>query len=293
MEVELKFQVPPAQRARLRKAVATARARRTRLQAVYADTADQRLAAAGLALRLRKEGRAWVQTLKGRGDGLMQRLEHEVALPAQRGVPVLDPLRHAGSAAGAALMLALGGGELHPVYRTDIQRLHRRVRHGGALIEIAYDHGHILAAGQRAVVDELEFELLRGPPSALVELASRWAVRHGLWWDVRTKSERGYSLAHGLQRVPAVALPLQDAQGRTLLQVCLAQALPNAAELASGTGTPEHLRLLDEALQALRRLLPDQGIPGPLQGSDVGALVRSAAFTQGLLQALARSLPAA
>ena len=53
---------------------------------------------------------------------------------------------------------------------------------------------------------------------------------------------------------------------------------------------PERALLMRIAAQ---RLLPDQGIPGPLQGSDVGALVRSAAFTQGLLQALARSLPAA
>jgi triphosphatase len=74
VETELKFQVPEASRAALEKAVAAAAVQRTRLQAVYADTPDQRLAAAGLALRLRKEGRVWVQTLKGRGDGLMQRL---------------------------------------------------------------------------------------------------------------------------------------------------------------------------------------------------------------------------
>ena len=62
-ETELKFQVPPARREALQRAIATATARTTRLQAVYADTADHRLAANGLALRLRKEGRVWVQTL--------------------------------------------------------------------------------------------------------------------------------------------------------------------------------------------------------------------------------------
>ena len=83
----------------MRRAVATASARSTRLQAVYADTAQQHLAAAGLALRLRKEGRAWVQTLKGRGDGLATRLEHEVRLPPQRGVPE-DPSRACRHGAG-------------------------------------------------------------------------------------------------------------------------------------------------------------------------------------------------
>ncbi|MFN9103948.1 MAG: CYTH domain-containing protein, partial [Betaproteobacteria bacterium] len=80
-EIELKFQVPPGQATAVARAVGTASARRVRLQAAYADTADRRLAAAGLALRLRREGRRWVQTLKGRGDGLMARPEHEVPVP--------------------------------------------------------------------------------------------------------------------------------------------------------------------------------------------------------------------
>ena len=96
IETELKFQIPALSRQAVRKALATPTAVTTRLQAVYADTSARDLAAAGLALRLRKEGRVWVQTLKGRGDGLMQRLEHEVPLPVQAGVPALDAQRHAG-----------------------------------------------------------------------------------------------------------------------------------------------------------------------------------------------------
>lgn len=251
METELKFQVPRGHRQALHQAVATASATTTRLQAVYADTPGQQLAAAGLALRMRKEGRVWVQTLKGRGDGLMQRLEHEVVLPAQRGVPTLDPQRHAGTPAGDKLLAVLalpdGGGPLQPVYRTDIQRLHRRVRHGGALIELAYDRGHIMAGDKRVVVDEIEFELVRGPAAALPELAARWAARFGLWWDVRTKSERGFRLALGRTAVPPVAAAGAKARGQpptrawqTRVQAALLHALPNAAELASGTGSAEH-----------------------------------------------------
>ncbi len=278
METELKFQIPTERRAALARAVATARAQRTRLQAVYADTPDQRLAAAGLALRLRKEGRVWVQTLKGRGDGLVRRLEHEVALPAQRGVPALDPVRHAGTAAGDALMAALDGaaGELQPVYRTDIQRLHRPVRHGGALIEIAYDRGRILAGDKRLAVDEIEFELLRGPPAALADMAARWAARFGLWWDVRTKSERGLRLALDLQTVPATrAAPLRlpdDATAlvawQAVLLASLAQALPNAAEIAAGTATPEHLHQLRVALRRLNTALR---VFAPWSGPDEAA----------------------
>ena len=268
METELKFQVPPARSAELRRAVATKTARTVRLQALYADTADQRLAAAGLALRLRKEGRVWVQTLKGRGDGLMQRLEHEVRLPPQRGEPVLDPLRHAGTPVGTLLLQTLEdaqatGAELRTLYRTDIRRLHRRVRHGGALIEIACDHGRIAADGRRVAVDEIEFELVSGSPAALPALAARWAARFGLWWDVRTKSERGYRLALGHDQVPATkASPAVLPAGAglcdawcTVLQSALAQALPNAAEIAAGTDAPEHLHQLRVALRRLRSAL--------------------------------------
>ena len=63
-EIELKLQVPQGALPAVEQAVAVGQARRQRLQAVYFDTADRRLGAAGLALRLRKEGRRWVQTLK-------------------------------------------------------------------------------------------------------------------------------------------------------------------------------------------------------------------------------------
>ncbi len=273
VEVELKFQVPPAQRARVARALATPRAVTLRLRAVYADTPDRRLAQAGLALRLRQEGRRWVQTLKAPGDGLLQRLEHEVVVAAPRGgSPVLDINRHAGTPAGDALAAALGpdGAQtLRPLYRTDVRRTLRQVRHGGALVEVAHDRGWLLAAegspaaGARALVDELEFELLRGDPAALVSLAARWAARHGLWWDPRTKSERGYRLALGVEAVPALrarrssldpqARPAQALAG--MLRQTLAQALPNAAEIADGRGTPDHLHQLRVALRRLRSVL--------------------------------------
>jgi inorganic triphosphatase YgiF len=260
-ETELKFQVPPAQRAALLRAVATASAQTTRLRAAYVDTPALDLARAGLALRLRQEGRVWVQTLKGRGDGLMQRLEHEVRLPPQRGVPALDLQRHAGTPAAAALSAALpAGAELQVLYRTDIQRLHRRARFEGAVIEIAYDRGALHAGGRSAQVDEIEFELLSGAPAALAGLARRWAARHGLWWDCRTKSERGTRLALQREQVPATeAVAAAWRPGATpgaawaaALQAALAQALPNAAEIASGQGTPEHLHQLRVALRRLR-----------------------------------------
>lgn len=266
MEIELKFQVLPAHRTALLKAVATASAHSTRLQAVYADTADHRLAQAGLALRLRKEGRRWVQALKGRTEGpggLMQRLEHEVAVPGSS-EPVLDPARHAGTPVGERLLALLAdGAPLLPVYRTDVRRVHRVVRHAGARIEIACDHGRITAGDAVLPVDEIEFELLSGPPQALPSLAARWTQRFALWWDIRTKSERGFRLAQGQDRVPAVvatvaALPPGATPAGVFAAAAAAalqQALRNACEIAAGAGAPEHLHQLRQGLRRLRSLL--------------------------------------
>ena len=261
-EIELKFQIPADRVAGLRRAVATARAERTRMQAVYADTADGRLAAAGIALRLRQEGRRWVQTLKGRGDGLMVRLEHEVVLAPQRGRPQLDIGRHAGTPAHNGLLAALGEppAALLPIYRTDIQRTHRVLRSGGARIEIAFDEGAIHGGGRRARVCEIECELVSGPPQALLALAARWALRHGLWLDVRSKAERGHRLALGVEQVPAVRAGVTalrremapEAALAAMLHSALAQVLPNAAEIGDGQGSAEQVHQLRVGLRRLR-----------------------------------------
>ena len=291
----------------LHQAVATASARTTRLRALYADTAGSHLAAAGLVLRMRKEGRVWVQTLKGRGDGLASRFEHEVVLRGVRGEPTLDASRHDGTALAETLQRALCvGGALQPVYRTDIQRLHRRLHHQGAVIELALDRGHLIAGERRLAVHEMEFELISGPLVALPQLAARWARRHELWWDVRTKSERGFRLAHDSALVPAVRGKPGDGNRHAKLQALLAHALPNAAELAGGTGQAAHLHELRLALQALALALAltlaQSAEPADVAAADQArlllaelddaaaapAVARSAAFTALMLGVLQR-----
>jgi len=247
VETELKFQAPPGRRDAVRRALGAAGVERVRLAARYFDTADGRLAAAGLALRLRREGRArWVQTLKGRGDGLMQRLEHEVVLGA-RERPELDLARHDGTPAGTRLREALGGAMPVERFATDIVRWRRVVRTRGsagtAIVELAFDEGQVRAGTADRAVCELEFELIDGAPSALPALAARWVARHGLWLDVRSKAEVGHRLASA-SAVPAVGAEPPMISARmgprralaALVQSCLGQVLPNLAELAAPLG---------------------------------------------------------
>lgn len=273
VETELKFQVPPGRRDAVRRALGTAGVERVRLAARYFDTPDGRLAAAGLALRLRREGRArWVQTLKGRAEGsddsLMQRLEHEVVLGA-RERPELDLARHDGTPVGARLRQALEGAPegATPVERfaTDIVRCRRVVRTRGqagvAVVELALDEGHVRAGAAERAVCELEFELIDGAPSALLALAARWVARHGLWLDVRSKAEVGHRLASGAD-VPATGAEAPLVAARmgprralaALLQSCLAQVLPNLAELAAPLGRGAQVETVHQLRVGLRRL---------------------------------------
>ncbi|HKX95056.1 MAG TPA: CYTH domain-containing protein, partial [Methylibium sp.] len=117
-EVELKLQVPAAALAAVERELARGSTQRLRLQAIYFDTADRRLAAAGLALRVRKEGRRWVQTLKSGSAHGIERSEHDVPLAQAPGPePAADPALHAGTPPGETLaaLLAPDGAPLLPL----------------------------------------------------------------------------------------------------------------------------------------------------------------------------------
>ena len=95
-EFELKFEIPPASLKSVAVDVLEGKATRQRLQASYFDTADGALAAHGIVVRLRKEGRRWVQTAKAPTADLLERLEHNAVLPTCRAgvVPALELSRH-------------------------------------------------------------------------------------------------------------------------------------------------------------------------------------------------------
>lgn len=207
-EIELKFQIPegalPALQARL---TALPGSERQHLQAHYFDTPDRRLGQARSALRLRKEGDRWVQTLKAASANSMIRLEDNQDAPAPEAGYAARPdlSRHLGSPAQSGLVQALGWdpaldatGErtgLVELYRTDIWRQTARVSLAQGHVELALDLGHIHAGNLSLPVCELEIELVDGHATAVIDAARDWVVRHGLWLDTRTKAHRGDRLA--------------------------------------------------------------------------------------------------
>lgn len=268
-EIELRFQIPESQWPAVRRWVAgtgKSVAAQERLQASYFDTPERDLARAGFALRLRREGEVWVQTLKGAAPDGMTRLEHNVPLGAD--IPRLDVARHADHPAGQALqtlLATLPEGALQALFRTDITRLTRPLRTPHGTVELALDHGALLAGEGDSLrstpVAELEIELKSGEARAVLETARQWAIeRFGLSLELRTKALRGDLLARQLDCAPVADshaihwtgdMSCDDAL-HVLLRECLEPVVGNASQIASGRHRPEHLHQMRVGLRRLR-----------------------------------------
>ncbi|MDI1351137.1 inorganic triphosphatase [Aquabacterium sp.] len=276
-EIELKFQIP----AEALDAVRTELARLAPdqalpapliLQAAYFDTPDRRLAQARSALRVRREGDEWVQTLKAAGSHTMVRVEDNRATqPPPAGQPLAPSLSlHAGGPAEAALRQSLAwqpeqdadGARcgLVQLYATDMRRTRVQLAVGAGtlhegLVELALDEGAILAgtgSAQRSVpVRELEIELISGHPQAVIDAGRDWVQRFGLWLDTQTKAHRGDRLARWAvdgdasaalpesfqprpARLPATGLASLSAEAawRAGVEACLAHITAHMSELA-------------------------------------------------------------
>ena len=271
IEFELKLVIPAD---RLRFVVAAmheGKANQQRFHAYYFDTEEGLLASQGITVRVRKEGARWMQTAKGTLDhsaSLLERLEHNVDIPAPvaGGIPSVNLARHFGTPVGNSIQLALKlkADDMLPalilMYETDFQRLKRRVRLAGSVIEIALDQGQVISGSNSLALCELEVELKQGKPEHAVQLARIWCAKYGLWMSTIAKSMKGQRLRNGKTFGPAMsAVPPKydrNANGQqifiTVLQSCLSQVLANASEVAAGSVDPEHVHQLRVGIRRLR-----------------------------------------
>ncbi|MCB5363436.1 CYTH and CHAD domain-containing protein [Pusillimonas sp. CC-YST705] len=199
MERELALHVPAAARTAVARQMRAGQARRISLQARYFDTTTRELASAGIALRLRKEGRRWVQTLKAPGPDALSRVE----INHLRSGPELDLSLYIGTPVEA--LLAKLSENLTLRYETRVTRLVSEAQVGEALIEVAYDQGSLLARDLELPISEVEFELKAGPMSALFDLSEQWLQAYGLLLEARSKSQRGDALAQAAVQSGGVA----------------------------------------------------------------------------------------
>ena len=158
VEVELKLEYDPADRARLLASpvLKAGGVQARRLVATYFDTPDLQLKKAGFALRIRKEGNKRVQTVKASDSsaaGLFVRGEWD--RPVRGAKPVLDeragPL---GQMLDASVIARIA-----PIFLTDIERVSGPIEEGDTLIEYAVDCGEARAGTRSVALCELELEL--------------------------------------------------------------------------------------------------------------------------------------
>ena len=271
-EIELKFLVPESRLKGLMRQARVKSSEMTQLAAHYYDTPDQQLAEAGIGLRIRKEGDAWVQTIKAGGDGIAARLEHNAVLDNEQVQAMLDNntlmpdltiyKNTSVAPALAEFKLKKLAKNLTRLYVTDVERTTRLLVDDSGSdgdgdannhVEMAYDYGEIIHGNddtQRDAIQEIEFELISGDIDFLFATAKTWCKRYKLCLSTVTKAERGGLLITEQQHSPAVHADLDQlnidkkismpAFVRAAVHNCLLQILPNSSAIVAGSEEDDH-----------------------------------------------------
>jgi len=212
MEVELKLLIAPDDASRLRRFTLPegwlhGAPTRKNLLSLYFDTPDFSLRRQGIALRVRRDGRRWIQTVKGGGSvqaGLHSRFELEtpVAHDHPDFTKIDDPALN-------VLFAALEVRDrLETAFVTEFRRTVWLLESpDGDQVEMALDQGEIRAGDASTPISEVELELKSGNPAALYEAALALTGRVSLHLENASKAERGY----GLRTPPAPPQPVKAA----------------------------------------------------------------------------------
>jgi inorganic triphosphatase YgiF len=265
-EIELKFAIDASMVGRLwecaRKLRLTKGGRRTRkLRSIYLDTPEHALKSAGIALRLRRDGRRWTQTVRTKASpqGGLSPAEAP-GVPAPGGRPQINAIPD--PAVRDEVMRQVNGSQLQAICETVIRRTATELSLGdGTRAALAVDDGEIRANGRSAPWREAEIELIEGRPSGLFDIAQALFPDGALRFSRLSKAARGYLLAETGEIEPpvtprnarSVALdPGQTAEQavRDIVRECFDQVAANvvATQKLDDPEGPHQLRV------ALRRL---------------------------------------
>ncbi len=263
MEIELKLLLDDAGMRRLRRASAFAMARRgtarsSRLSSIYYDTSSHLLFRHGMALRVRRDGRNWIQTLKGGGSGiggLHQREEYEWPL----GDATLNPDLLALTPFSALFSRPRVRRELAPQFSTVFHRSSVELELAqGTHALLCFDRGTIRAGVSIEAICEVEIELISGEPSAILDFSRSLLAEVPFRVGMSSKAERGYILAARTAPAPqrhAGARLAKEQSGWSGFVACVESATrqvhANEAGFLQGKD-PEYLHQMRVGLRRLR-----------------------------------------
>lgn len=271
-EIELKLALPKSALPALRRHPLVAGAEKlgnaVTLDNTYYDTPELQLKARRVAVRTRRQGRIWLQTVKCAAvssGGLSQRPEWEQPYSGSFDFSQVD-------VPDAAKLLARHAEALVPVFTTRFRRETRRFNpRDGVSILLMIDQGEVCVTTpdgteRQAPICELELELEQGQPGDLFALACELAQTLPLMPADISKAERGYRLFLGtpLAAARAEASTLEAGQNvveafRSLAFACVRQWQANAAAALSIEDAdaipPDFIHQLRVALRRLRALI--------------------------------------
>ncbi|MCB1958984.1 MAG: CHAD domain-containing protein [Rhodocyclaceae bacterium] len=261
-EIELKLALPKTALTALRRHPLIAGAEKLgnaqTLLNTYYDTPTLTLREDKVAVRTRKQGRAWLQTVKcaaPSSGGLSARPEWEQPFIGGFDFDTIED-------APLARRLNALRDQLTPVFTTRFRRQTYRLRPTPEVeILLMVDTGTIDANERSAPICEIELELVSGEAQDLFAVACQLADNIPLLPADRSKAERGYRLFANAPETPTRAgkSPLHPQQSpldafRALAGDCLHQWQANA--LAMGDhDDPEYIHQLRIALRRLRSLI--------------------------------------
>ena len=259
MEIELKLALQPRHAARIRHhpLLSNSKPQQHALLSIYFDTPKFDLMQRGIALRVRRIGKQWIQTLKAEAQSigaLTSRPEWE-AVVAHGDRPDFSALPQA----ALDLLTGVKHKRVAPVFTTEFRRTAWQIVHSKAQAEVALDRGKITAAGRSREICEVEIELKSGKPEFLFDIAEQLLHAAPLHVEPRSKAERGYILSGAITPSPVKSVRPIIAQDQpageawnAIVQAALVQLTANVPGFLENAHDIEYLHQLRVALRRLR-----------------------------------------
>jgi inorganic triphosphatase YgiF len=260
-EIELKLAIPrSAWRAVLHhpQLVAAEKLPTRKLINIYYDTPDFVLRRKGVALRLRKQGQQWLQTVKCAGvvaGGLSTRPEWEYPYGGERFdfQPIDDDELRRWLSRDKLVR------RLQPTFHTTFSRhTWRLAPNKRSTILVMFDRGVIESGSNVEFISEIELELVRGSVRRLFGLAHDLAASLPLRPESASKAERGFRLFAGTPLAPQKATTSPFAPGHCAREAfnaiglaCVAHIQANEAGVMAGPD-PEFIHQMRVAMRRLR-----------------------------------------
>ena len=166
---------------------------------IYFDTRDLLLRQAGIAYRVRQNGKKFEATVKlGRSEagGLSARQEYNVAVKNAK--PDLSVFSDSGLQVDFDALL--GTAQVEKLFTVRVKREIRLLQvTKETVVEMAIDQGFISAGGKKETIDEVELELKEGSLADILAYTAKIAAEVPVFTESRSKYARGLALLDKLE----------------------------------------------------------------------------------------------